>query len=74
MELQEVVNQQNDKIKGPNAKAPSNVKGSKVNVSRLTLFALEQFGNEVRAEQEEETDAKRTGNAEGIEDAAGDSD
>jgi len=40
----------------------------------LILLALELFGNEVGAEQEEETDAERAGDAEGIEEAAADGD
>jgi hypothetical protein len=69
MALQEVVEDQGGKVEGPDAQAAPDVKGSKVDSARLIFFALEQLGNEVGAEQEEEADAKRAGDAEGAEDA-----
>src|SRR5216683_3047344 len=46
--------------------------GQQVDRAGLIFFAFEQVGNEVGAEQEEEADAKRAGDAEGAEDAVRD--
>lgn len=72
MSLQEVVEDQDGEVKGPDAQAAPDVKGSQVDGAGLIFFAFEQLGNEVGAEQEEEADAKRAGDAEGAEDAVRD--
>ena len=67
MAVDEVVKEQDGEVKRPDAQNAADIKGTKMNCSGLFLLTIQQFGNKVGTEQEEEADAERACEAEGVE-------